>query len=496
MIHKIEKPKIQPVRKLSNNYLSELILSSLKNIFEENKSKDFAHKEKIFFRIEIPIEKINFTAWLANQNQGIKTFWASRKLNFKMAGIGAADIVCGNLLENYSDLFQRLNEYLSDESNYIRYYGGFGFYKTKIKDTHWNPFGSYRFIIPRFEILFDTEKWLFAFNSVFNNYSEIEDQLAEIDKEIRNITWNDSIDAEQEITFINRANFPDSDDWKKMINSALDSINRNEIEKIVLARKTRFEFTEEINPFVILNRLITVNPDSLFFGFQPEANTSFIGATPELLYRRNGNTIYSEAIAGTRRRGRDPVEDNMLENELLNSDKDLREHDFVIQSVKFAMQKICSSVSGNNRVSTIKLARLQHLFTNFEGRLKEEIDDARILSVLHPTPAVGGSPTKEALLQIKELEPFDRGWYAAPVGWLSFDSAEFAVAIRSGLFFGNELFLFSGAGIVPGSQAQAEWEEIESKIGNFLKVLEINGDSNGKYQQSLGFADYSRADQK
>ncbi|MCK5033282.1 MAG: chorismate-binding protein, partial [Calditrichia bacterium] len=136
----------------------------------------------------------------------------------------------------------------------------------------------------------------------------------------------------------------------------------------------------------------------------------------------------------------------------------------------------------SKEISVIKLRRLQHLYSKFHGKLKDETSDIEILSALHPTPAVGGVPGKEALEHIQSMEPFHRGWYAAPVGWIGYNSAEFAVAIRSGLVNGKNLALYSGGGIVDGSDVNSEWQEIENKIGNFLKALGINGELNGKSQ--------------
>jgi menaquinone-specific isochorismate synthase len=99
------------------------------------------------------------------------------------------------------------------------------------------------------------------------------------------------------------------------------------------------------------------------------------------------------------------------------------------------------------------------------------VTDAEVLLALHPTPAVGGYPRREALEEIRALEPFDRGWYAGPVGWIGAEGSEFAVGIRSGLVRGNSLALFSGAGIVAGSVPEDEWAEIEQKIGGFVRVF-------------------------
>ena len=202
----------------------------------------------------------------------------------------------------------------------------------------------------------------------------------------------------------------------------------------------------------------------------------FLGGTPELLYQRSANEIFSEAIAGTRMRGKNEQEDERYESELLNSEKDRREHRFVMDTVRDILKGLCTSVDTCQEVSVLKLSRVQHLYANYCGKLKPGVTDADIISRLHPTPAVGGYPTDRALPEIGRLEPFRRGWYAAPVGWISRDKAHFAVAIRSGLIIGPELYLYSGAGIVEGSEADLEWDEINNKIANFLRILNINGD--------------------
>ena len=122
-------------------------------------------------------------------------------------------------------------------------------------------------------------------------------------------------------------------------------------------------------------------------------------------------------------------------------------------------------------MSLLRLSRVQHLISRFRGELTEGVTDEAIIERLHPTPAVGGVPVEKARRSIQAIEPFDRGWYAGPVGWVGFDQAEFAVAIRSALVTNGHVRLFSGAGIVHGSTPEREWGEMESKISSFLAIL-------------------------
>ena len=124
----------------------------------------------------------------------------------------------------------------------------------------------------------------------------------------------------------------------------------------------------------------------------------------------------------------------------------------------------------------MQLTHRSHLYARVSGTLQSDICDADLLRMLHPTPAVGGHPSREAIAAISALEPFDRGWYAGPIGWIGADAAEFAVGIRSGVLERNTLSLFSGAGILTGSTPEGEWQEIEQKICDFLEVLGVDPD--------------------
>ena len=174
------------------------------------------------------------------------------------------------------------------------------------------------------------------------------------------------------------------------------------------------------------------------------------------------------------REGESDEDDRRLGEKLLASGKETREHGYVAASTRRVLAELCRTLSGGEQRALVKLARVQHMIARFEGELDDGIGDRDILSALHPTPAVGGVPTDLARQRIAELEQFDRGWYAGPVGWVGCDSAEFAVGIRSALLHGSQLRLFSGAGIVDGSHPDREWDEIENKIGNFLKIFPVS----------------------
>ena len=164
-------------------------------------------------------------------------------------------------------------------------------------------------------------------------------------------------------------------------------------------------------------------------------------------------------------------DDEGLRDDLLHSSKDRSEHSYVRSGIGEVLAPLCEELEINGDVADMKLARGRHLRSRVRGTLREGVTDAGLLEALHPTPAVGGHPRDVALDEIRDLEPFDRGLYAGPIGWIGADASEFAVGIRSGLVRGRTLDLYSGAGIVAGSVPDEEWAEIENKISDFTGMF-------------------------
>jgi menaquinone-specific isochorismate synthase len=197
----------------------------------------------------------------------------------------------------------------------------------------------------------------------------------------------------------------------------------------------------------------------------------FSAYPPERLYRREKRLILSEALAGTRPRGKTSAEDKDLAEDLTTAEKERREHNIVVEAILSDLKAFCFECQAAPAPEVLKLGQCQHLLTPISGILHDDIEDHCILNALHPTPAVGGKPTEAALAWILEKEPFERGVYAAPVGWIGTDEADFCVGIRSGLALGDSLTLFAGAGIVPGSDPDEEWRELDAKIAQFINVI-------------------------
>jgi len=197
--------------------------------------------------------------------------------------------------------------------------------------------------------------------------------------------------------------------------------------------------------------------------YQQDAKTAFLSVTPERLYRRIGNEIAVDAVSSTVPRGSSSDEDKYFERRLMNDDKLRREHQAVVEGVIGSIRPLCEKPPTAGERYALKLTRIQHLAVQITAPIGTGVTDDRLIDALHPTPAVAGSPRTAAVKMISRLEGFERGWYAAPFGIIAGDEAEFAVGIRSALVRGDTVSVFSGAGIVRGSDPDSEWDEIESK---------------------------------
>ena len=422
-------------------------------------------------RIEVRLQEMDLLHWLYLQNNPVKLYWADRDQEYIMAGIGETDVVSATGALSYDDIFSRLQARLARSHTHLRYYGGCRFYAPHPVDEHWQDFHTCRFIIPAFELFKNSDGTFLAANFLWEKDARFLQRLDQMVYELEHLNFSPTNGRKHQPQIIRRVDYPGREHWEQSIDAALQAFRSGVLEKIVLARKSVFECAEGLDPVWLLQRLRALNPGLFYFCFQFAGGRAFIGGSPERLYKRTSQLLKTEAVAGTRPRGSSPEEDFRFGKELITSSKDVREHRYVLESIGQALSAVCETVDTDDELSLLKLSRVQHLICRMQGILRPGIGDAELLQRLHPTPAVGGSPKEKAIAAIRELEPFDRGWYAGPVGYVGRASSEFAVAIRSGLITGRELALFSGAGIVEGSTSDGEWDEIENKIGNFMKIL-------------------------
>lgn len=428
-------------------------------------------------RISVPVGDLAPLHWLRGQRPGGRLYWAGREAGTEVAAVGIADLQESGVAESSAELHKRLAPLLDSAGPDARYYGGERFNPEAGTAEEWSAFGAHRFVLPRFELHRKDGASRLVCNLVLPRDVELRDEILEQieDLELSPVAAMGGLPRP-----ISRSDAPDRAGWRQNVERALESFVEGKMDKVVLARRAEFGFEEILDPALLVESLKSATPGCFHFFIEPEEGTAFVGASPERLYRRDGSSIKSEAVAGTRPRGDSEADDDELREELLESEKDRMEHSYVRDSIRAELGALCSSLEVDERISEMKLTQRRHLVTGVRGTLREGISDADILEAMHPTPAVGGYPREEALHEIASLEPFDRGWWAGPVGWIGADGAEFAVGIRSGLVRGNRLALFSGAGIVGGSTPDGEWAEIEQKIGDFTRILGLEPDHSAR----------------
>ena len=420
-------------------------------------------------RVETVIPRTDIPVWLrAQAPHAVKMFWADRDGQHEVAGLGAADLVAGTETEGVDSLFERLRGRLEAGETAARYFGGMRFNDKSASDVAWRNFGGYRFVLPRFELSHRGSDSVLACQWLRS--SETADTLM---KEVEALVFPASTVTCVHPDATDREDLPDRAGWEAGVAGTLNLLSEGTLEKVVLARKSTFGFTAELDSLACLQAVLPGAEHCYRFCFVPSAGRAFLGASPERLYRREGRQIVCDAIAGTRTRGDGASLDRQLARDLMGSEKERREQDYVVRGIRESLAPLCSSLNAGDGLSVVKLQQCQHLMSTFEGTLRDGVGDADLLKALHPTPAVGGYPTGRALREIAEREPFDRGWYAGPVGWVGRDEAEFAVAIRSGLVEGSTLSVFAGAGIVAGSVPGDEWEELDYKISHFTQALNL-----------------------
>ncbi len=265
---------------------------------------------------------------------------------------------------------------------------------------------------------------------------------------------------------------PEHDEWTRMIEKADELFNNGELQKIVLSRRKIFGYNEILDPFAFFRQLKRKNQKNKSFTIfhQPRFGEAFLSITPEKLFSLEERNFESISLAGSAARGKTEKEDQELEEFLRTDDKLVREHSLVTEELCEKLGPLSEKLDISPLI-TMKLPYIQHRQADIKATLKQNISALELIELLHPTPAIGGLPWNKARHCLKEIEPFDRGVYAAPIGILSAHYSELAVGIRSAFIQPDKITIFGGAGIVKGSVAEEEWIETGTKMNPFLKVV-------------------------
>jgi len=258
--------------------------------------------------------------------------------------------------------------------------------------------------------------------------------------------------------------------YEEAVARAVQRIRAGEFEKVVLAREVEVDAPVPHDPAAVLGLLREAFPSSFSYAVG-RGDATFIGASPELLIRREGQRASTVALAGSARRSADPAVDDHLGEQLLRSDKDREENAIVARRIARTLRRHAVWVTAAPEPVLVRVANIQHLAAPIRAQLASPIGAVELAGRLHPTPAVGAEPAS-ALEVIPALEGFDRGWYAGPVGWTDASGdGEFCVALRCALLRRQVARCYAGCGIVRDSDPAAELAETEVKLQVMLPAL-------------------------
>ncbi len=348
---------------------------------------------------------------------------------------------------------------------------GFTFFDNYHQDSSFPP--AFLFL-PQVQLLKKQNKYFLILNFILDKTTNLKNLVEQTFQQIQ------LIKKAQENSFCHSKNithFSQSFEINRLSNleesvpKILKSIQANHFSKLVIAQALDIVALDDFRVINCLQNLRQNYADCYIFSFSNRQGDYFLGASPERLISIQNQQLITDALAGSAPRGKTKIEDINNANHLLQSEKERREHQAVIEFIVQRLQEL-GLTPQRSPLKLLKLSNIQHLWTPIYAQLKPSIHPLEIIAKLHPTPAVAGVPTQIACATIQKYENFDRSLYAAPLGWVDYQgNSEFIVGIRSALIHKNKARLYAGAGIVAGSDPIKELAEIELKLQALLQAL-------------------------
>lgn len=335
------------------------------------------------------------------------------------------------------------------------------------------PFPAATIFLPKLQVAVKNSSCTLVVNNLIHADINIQSILRELQNQVKTLQSLTDYSPSMEISPANfiKNKITNSHTFKHSVSSALEKIASNHLRKIVLADALDVRSYNSFNLFKSLNNLRQLHPNCYVFSTSNGKGQNFIGASPERLISIQEQQLITDALAGSAPRGKTPNEDAANANNLVNSNKEKHEHSLVID---FITQRL-SQLGLFPQILAPRLRQLsniQHLWTPITAVVPVNIHPLKIVAQLHPTPAVAGAARDVACAEIRRYENFERGLYAAPLGWVDGKgNCEFIVGIRSALIDGNYARLYAGAGIVAGSDPDKEFAEVQLKLQALLKAL-------------------------
>lgn len=417
------------------------VFTQLKQQLSEQLSQLQLTQEWIQLKADVDLlaEESSLLCWLKSQNQHFPHFFfEKRDENQTIATIGA--------VETFSSL-EEAQAFV--QSNSLSLVGGIQFE------------GLCQFVLPRLMLVKNSQK-LTAYLTL--NISEQAVDFTDIFVEPGTVFFvqnHQALPPQPACTF---------EQWKANIEQAIIQIKSGDLRKVVLANATQLTFENHISAYDLVEQSRKINLGCYHFLWAENAQNAFVGSTPERLYYRKGNQLFTEALAGTVAVSDNPIETEKNAQWLLKDTKNIYENQLVVEDIEAHLNTYVEAFEVHSP-EIKRLHNVQHLRRRIEAILKADVLDQDCLRQIHPTAAIAGLPRAKATQFIAKNEPFKRGWYAGTLGIFNPQEAEFCVTLRSAKIEHYQITLYAGAGIVKESEPVSEWQEIERKSQALAKLL-------------------------
>ncbi len=429
----------------------------------------------VFLEMMKPKNQVSFYCENQRKQEAVLAIGAIKSLQVENKGTGKS---------NEDNRFQQCQNFVSEYQNKIHFednldgkripyfFSSFNFLANSANQCQ--AFPQAQIFIPRLQLLKRSNQYIVTVNTYYQPNSPelnlIQEYLTQDFSQ--NITYYyQSSNNHHKSSSLYTVEKTEYYSFTDKVNRSLRAIANAQLTKIVVAHALEIKLDKDFNIIQSLTNLRKNHPDCYIFAVGNEKEEYFLGASPERLLSIQDSQLVTDALAGSAPRGQSEYDDQILGENLLNSEKEKREHEVVSD---FIFERLSTLGLSPKRASLqlLKLSNIQHLWTPIYAEIIEHQNPLEIISQLHPTPAVAGIPIDVACTEIETYENFDRSLYAAPIGWLdTHGNCEFIVGIRSALIQGNQARLYAGAGIVAGSKPEQELTEIELKFQALLQAL-------------------------
>ncbi|PJO42522.1 isochorismate synthase [Lysinibacillus xylanilyticus] len=434
-----------------------------------------------FYMETIEVSRLSALAFYAAGEElykGERFYWQNREKTMTLVGLGHAYTIQNNAKNDRFDAVEA--EWKSLTKNCVKgqselqpiLFGGFTFDPQNEVTGEWTDFPEAYFALATYQLVIRDDKAFVSIHLIAKN-EQAESQFEALRKERDHLIHAAQVKevktySKPEITSYFE---PYKEPYLASIDQVTALIKQKKADKVVIARSLALQFKEQVSSPQVLSQIIHEQPESYLFGLERQ-ELLFFGASPERLVKVENGRAFSSCVAGSIKRGKTADEDEAYGQSLLNDSKNGGEHQYVVDMIAETFRENCIEMKIPDSPRLLKIRDIQHLYTPVEGRLNSEATILQLTKSLHPTPALGGVPRKEAMEAIRKYEPMNRGLYAAPIGWVDAEgNGEFAVAIRSAALLKDKAYLYAGGGIVADSEPQSEYEETLVKFRPMLRAL-------------------------